>query len=220
MTSTKQSNPDNPEDTTSPYGADSIILPYCKAMEKVAIEFNCYFLDLFKAFENIPVSLWRYDNVHMTHFGNTFLAKNVLNLIMPQGLYDRSMVDSDLTFTNQKFELEPIKGYAFIQNPITEGIFNVPFQSKNQPLLKAVKVDDSTIRIYTRYITLWNLVGFINDISVSQYQSYGINLQLKQINFTYEYYEFKIINVATNSATTATDWTTNPTSFTFKVIFS
>lgn len=219
MTSTPQHNPNNIEDTTAPYGAYSLIRPYCDAMEKVAIDFGCYFVDLFKVFDNIPISLWRYDNVHMTHYGNTILARNVIQTLMPQAVHDKKMVDSDLTFNNSIFSLEPIRGNAFIQSPDTNGNFNIVFQSKNIPLLKAVKVDDSTIRIYTRYITPWNLVGLVNDISVAQYQSYGINLILKQVNFTYEYFEFKVINAATNAVTTSTEWTTYASSFKFKVIF-
>lgn len=219
MTSTPQHNPNNIEDTTSPYGAYSLIRPYCDAMEKVAIDFGCYFVDLFKVFDNIPISLWRYDNVHMTHYGNTILARNVIQTLMPQAVHDKKMVDSDLTFTNSVFNLESIKGNAFIQSPNVSGIFTVVFQSKNLPLLKAVKVDDSTIRIYTKYITPWNLVGFFNDIAVSQYQSFSLNIEVKQVNFTYEYFEFKLINKTTNAYTTSSDWTTYASSFKFKVIF-
>lgn len=51
-------------------------------------------IDTFRLFENTPIHLWRYDNIHLTKYGNTVLAKQVIHALMPDGYYDEKLIDA------------------------------------------------------------------------------------------------------------------------------
>lgn len=73
--------------------------PYIDSMYSVSKEYNCVFFDLIELFKDIPVKKWRYDNVHFTKWGNTYLARNLLDIISPkpEGIfYLKELVDAEI----------------------------------------------------------------------------------------------------------------------------
>ena len=77
--------------------SDESSKPFIDAMHKVSRKYDCMFLDLVHLFNDIPIKEWRYDNVHFTKFGNTYLAKAVLDMILPnESYYRKELVDTEL----------------------------------------------------------------------------------------------------------------------------
>lgn len=73
--------------------------PFMDSMYKVSKEYNCIFLDLIKLFKDIPTKAWRFDNIHFTKWGNTYVARAILDMILPNGgFYSKELVDAELWF--------------------------------------------------------------------------------------------------------------------------
>jgi lysophospholipase L1-like esterase len=72
---------------------------FMDSMYKVSKEYNCIFLDLIKLFKDIPTKAWRFDNIHFTKWGNTYVARTILDMILPNGgFYSKELVDAELWF--------------------------------------------------------------------------------------------------------------------------
>lgn len=71
---------------------------YNRKLEELAQEYRCYYVNLVELFKNTPTSQWRFDNVHFTRYGNSVLAKTLLNLLVPVGLYDKDLTNSEMSF--------------------------------------------------------------------------------------------------------------------------
>jgi lysophospholipase L1-like esterase len=162
------------------YIPNSITNEYIEKMREIAIDFNCYFLDLVKLFANIPRNEWRYDNVHMTKYGNTILARTVLNLIMPNGLYDKSMVDSNISYNSGKISKLPeqIHGWAYIA--WNGSAWVVSAASNDGSILAATKKDIYKISLQLKYTIGTFLYGFnanqfgsVGNILSTRIYSYG-----------------------------------------------
>lgn len=114
---------------------DEVSKNYYDIMGKLAIEYNCHFINVMKLFENLPVSQWRHDNVHLNKFGCSMLGKNVLNTLMPNGMYNKKYLDADFYYENklETRNLLPLSngwlnfgsGYAELQYKIDGNTVNV-----------------------------------------------------------------------------------------------
>lgn len=63
---------------TSTKNADASRLTEINAeLKKEAEKFNGVFVDLFELFDDIPVEQWRYDNIHLTKYGNNLLFEKM-----------------------------------------------------------------------------------------------------------------------------------------------
>jgi lysophospholipase L1-like esterase len=215
MTSTSQKDPADPDTEHGSYAPDSMIRPYNEAMFKVALEFGCYYIDLIDLFEHIPISEYRHDNVHLTHYGNTIVARNVLNTIMGGSLHDKKMVDSDLVYSaTTLIDMQSLEGYCFAQTlNVGTGEIAILSQSINNPVLQVVKTNESTVRVYLKYCTNWLNTGIVKHVAVTQFSTNALNLIFRQIGFGPNYVDFRIIKASDGSLTIATDWTNSASAF-------
>lgn len=86
-------DPANIADRTASERFDRYI-KYSEILHKHAERTSAECIDMFKLFENTPASLWRYDNIHLTKYGNTVLAKQVIHTLMPDGCYAEKLIDA------------------------------------------------------------------------------------------------------------------------------
>ena len=80
--------------------SEAIHKAYNFKLEELAQEYRCYYVDLVELFKNTPTSQWRFDNVHLTRYGNDVLAKTLLHVLLPVGLYDKDLTNSEMTFSS------------------------------------------------------------------------------------------------------------------------
>jgi len=87
----------DPADIIGKAGNDrfAYLSQYNRILSEHAEKIGADCIDMFKLFENIPVSEWRFDNIHMTKYGNTILAKQVIHTLMPNGYYVEELIDAN-----------------------------------------------------------------------------------------------------------------------------
>ncbi|MBP1988423.1 SGNH/GDSL hydrolase family protein [Paenibacillus eucommiae] len=68
------------------YIPDAKAIKYNDMMETIAGQLGCSYLDTSKVFAEIPIVQWRFDNVHLTKYGNKVLAAKVLEILGLDGL--------------------------------------------------------------------------------------------------------------------------------------
>lgn len=69
-------------------------IKYYEILYKHAEKIGADCIDVFRLFENTPIPVWRYDNIHLTKYGNTVLAKQMIHTLMPNGYYDEKLIDA------------------------------------------------------------------------------------------------------------------------------
>lgn len=127
---------------TSPQSADysaAVHKQYNAQLQELALAYDCYYVDLLQMFENTTVSKWRFDNIHLTRYGNGVLAKTILNMIMPAGLYDKNLVDSEMTFYDGKRYQNVTfinRGSCYATWDGTQ--FNLEYYFKSNPIIYSV----------------------------------------------------------------------------------
>lgn len=82
----------------------TLLLRYAEAMKECALEYSCMFIHTVRMLDYIPTNTpavssgaeiqWRMDSIHFSHFGHTFMARNILRNLMPEGNYSRDMIDA------------------------------------------------------------------------------------------------------------------------------
>jgi hypothetical protein len=75
--------------------------PYNDALKALAIQYNCFYVDLIKLFKNVPISSWRFDNVHLSKLGNEILGRFMINLLMPVSTKKDIFISSYRYFTSR-----------------------------------------------------------------------------------------------------------------------
>ncbi|HOJ10624.1 MAG TPA: GDSL-type esterase/lipase family protein [Clostridiales bacterium] len=87
------------EDNLPVYITDKSSQSYIEAMYRISREYGCMFLNLIELLKNVPIKEWRYDNVHFTKYGNTLVAKAVLNMLLGNGgYYRKELVNAEVWF--------------------------------------------------------------------------------------------------------------------------
>lgn len=71
---------------------------YNNALHTLSVQHDCYYIDLLEVFRNQNVSEWRYDNVHLTKFGNAFLANYIVTNYFGSSSEALRFIDSHLYF--------------------------------------------------------------------------------------------------------------------------
>lgn len=130
---------------------DAKLLEFIQVLKEKSAKYNCFFMDVYELFKNYNVSDWRFDNIHLTKFGSTVLANTLLDLIMPNSLHDKSMVNANLYYSAGKFSFRPdkLKGSVTIGH---NGNNLYIVGSQGDKIAKSVeKVDASTIRLHLHY---------------------------------------------------------------------
>lgn len=80
---------------------DMGVKPFIESMYRLSEKHDCVFLDLIELFDGISTDVWRFDNIHLTKWGNTYLARNMLDRILPKmSHYNRKLVDAHIWFDN------------------------------------------------------------------------------------------------------------------------
>ncbi|MGV8982154.1 SGNH/GDSL hydrolase family protein [Clostridium sp.] len=220
LTPTNMENPSNPSDTANGYLPRTTGQLWVDVLKKIAIDFNCYFIDTMKLFDNIAIADWRYDNVHMKKYGNTILARTVLDLIMPNGLYDRNMVDANKWFANTLTYCNPKQIHGWVNVVWNTGTSSFDIvQSNENAILSVVKSNDYKVKINFKYGTNYNgKNGFIGAIMVGQCGSVDAFYTARSIIVDINSVEFAIIRTD-GSVPVASDWTTFSSNFKFNIIF-
>lgn len=219
-------SPTSAADTTDPnlnngtYIPDSITNQFIDVMKANAYKYNCYFLDLVKLFKNIPVSEWRYDNVHMKRYGNTILARTLLSIIMPNGLYDKKMINALNSYNGGVFLKIPeqVHGWAYIYYDSATTSYKIS-QENSSDIISVDKVNDYKIRLNFKYSAIYNSNGlrpFIYGINTLQYGGVSVILNVRPYAYGINYVEL-IITKTDGSLTTATDYTNYASSFKFMI---
>jgi len=68
-------------------------------MYEISKDYGCMLLDLMELFGGMPIEKWRFNNVHFAKYGNTYLARAILDMIFPGGgKYGKELIDADLWF--------------------------------------------------------------------------------------------------------------------------
>ena len=49
---------------------------------------------MMELFKNVSINEYRFDNCHLTKYGNTMLLRSIVNMIMPKGLYNNEYLSS------------------------------------------------------------------------------------------------------------------------------
>ncbi len=74
-------NIDEPNLDEVPFTSVKTASPYCEKIKETAKKHKCRLLDTWQAFENVPINVWRYDNVHMTRLGNDIIHKKMMEFL-------------------------------------------------------------------------------------------------------------------------------------------
>lgn len=129
---------------------------FIEVMEKKATEYEAYFVNSYELFKKYPTSKWRADTIHYNRFGNTVLARTLLDVIMPSAVNDKKMIDSELYLAIGKMYITPPEPKAPTSN-IKRGTtyaawngtaFALSLFFKSDSIVTSVaKINDSTIRV-------------------------------------------------------------------------
>lgn len=86
----------DPADAADKAGSERFdyYIKYNEILHKHAEKIGADCIDMFRVFENTPIPVWRYDNIHLTKYGNTVLAKQVIHTLIPDGFYDEKLIDA------------------------------------------------------------------------------------------------------------------------------
>lgn len=219
LSCTSSINPSNPSENSSSYVADEESYKFINVMRNIAMNNKCYFLDLINMFKNVPISDWRFDNVHMTKYGNKILCDNIVKTIMPNSLHNKKFINSDLYyFGSTSFDIEKNKASAFMSINSSK-IVTIANTYGDKIIKSALMNGDYKIKIYLKYgIPYVNLMSnsFLQYGSISmpiftRFNYYGY----ENGNLYLEYYLFKYDNTGQLVVISASDFTNNASSFKF-----
>ena len=224
LSSTNMENPANPNDVANGYIPLSIVQQYVDAMREVANVKSCLFIDLIKVFEGMPISAWRFDNVHLTLLGNQILANVAINSLIPNSVHDKKLVNPNATFISGK-RYEKSNRHGTCKFHWNGTVFVIDDETISD-VIAVTKDGANVITIEMRgkpsSYNASNTVINVIPVSLQQISDGGttyITPLLKTV-FTggnkITYNLWRVYPVA--GFTEATDWTTNPADFTF--IFS
>jgi len=201
-----------------------IIKEYVEQMKRVAIETNCMFIDMIELFNNIPFTQqatgpqgrdWREDYVHLSKYGNTLLARTIADMLMPQGLYNKEMVDSERLYNEKNNFFIPNNGWIIVKYNNTNGFFdtltNVFDYSKNY--IKSInRVSKSSIMNINVFKT--ENIG-LPHLKVEQFGSNNVEFYTRPESYWDTFQKFWILknNVSTNYLLTDTDFDTQNMQF-------
>ena len=76
------------------YKQDSTVIPYINVSKEISAKHECYFVSMMELFENVSINEYRFDNCHLTKYGNTMLLRSIVNMIMPKGSYNNEYLSS------------------------------------------------------------------------------------------------------------------------------
>ena len=101
----------------------SHIISYGEKMKLVAGFEKTQYLDTIKLFENIPAQNeiatkwrdWRIDAIHFSHYGNTIMARSILNKLAPYSPIPRGFIDADMVFTSTNNMFIPEHGWMIVK---------------------------------------------------------------------------------------------------------
>jgi len=68
---------------------------YNKILNEHAEKIGAVCIDMLTLFKDIPIPEWRFDNIHLTKYGNTILAKEMIHILMPNGYYVEELIDAN-----------------------------------------------------------------------------------------------------------------------------
>lgn len=153
IATTNMQHPTVPEYDQEGYVPLSVVRQYTNAMRDVATANGCHFIDTQKLFENIDIADWRYDKVHMKKYGNKILADTVMKVLMNDGVYDKTLVNPVLSYTNFiRHKQDTIHGSTYLTWNTTNGNFDVspsPTRTLGH-VLSAERPTTATIRVKFR----------------------------------------------------------------------
>lgn len=126
---------------------------YNSITKKICLEHNCYHVDLIDMFKNMKTSDWKYDNVHLNKSGNTILCQNILNLLIPNGTYNKKFINSDLYASNIEYYSKVPKKVsgtmsAYWNNTTSSFSLTYYFSTELEKHIQSVtKVDSNKIKV-------------------------------------------------------------------------
>lgn len=71
-------NESDPETDDIPYTSERKAQQYNEVLRSCAVRYQCLFVDLLRFFADIPMQVWRFDNIHFTKKGNSMLAEAMI----------------------------------------------------------------------------------------------------------------------------------------------
>ena len=89
--------PNDPVDIAGKVGKErsTYLSQYNNIINQHAKKTGAACIDMLTLFNEIPISKWRFENTHLTKYGNTILAKQVIRTLMPNGYYIEELIDAD-----------------------------------------------------------------------------------------------------------------------------
>jgi len=171
----------------------SHIMAYGEKMKLVAGFEKCQYLDTIELLKNFPAQNevvakwrdWRTDAIHFTHYGNTIMARSILNKLAPYSPFQREFVDADMVFTSTNNMFIPEHGWMIVKyNILTKNfdpaqydwnygrnfiryvkkdpgssimeIGTFPTGTPGMPKLTVEQFGSNVYEYYTRSETFWN----------------------------------------------------------------
>ena len=66
---------------TSDENLNALLEKYNTVLKKLSDKYGALCVDMKKLFADIPTKMWRYDNVHLSNFGNEILYNEICKII-------------------------------------------------------------------------------------------------------------------------------------------
>lgn len=114
----------------------STIEDFNESARLVAVNKNCYFLDVFDLFIVQNPGIWRFDNIHMSRSGNYILFNSIVNEFIGQ-VKEEHTYDHELQFVSGENNR--------IDWAVKNGFFKVMFSQVDDKYLYVSSVDDSAV---------------------------------------------------------------------------
>lgn len=156
------------------------ILPYVDAMREVAQEYRLSFVNMVEFFQGFPVGPgkdgtgkypvvwrdWRSDFVHFSHYGHTILGRSIINMLMPNGIYDITYADSSNVFRPSTNFNVPKHGWTIVKYNKSTLTFDT-MEGFERNLIKSINTSagQSFMSINTHH----NDFSSLSRLSVTQY---------------------------------------------------
>ena len=194
---------------------------WLRATKQAAINLGCRYFDTYNLFEQQDTAEWRFDNVHMTKFGNKFLFDNMVKRFFPSAIAHNRIELTNPQLDGQYAEgrtdklgtQNVIAGSSLVKFDLTSLSYLLQSNVDAQAVIKSVtRVDAFTVKVETNYPLLRTLSNSSGEgaplinialTKTGQPISTVVNIYTK-ITGTYSV-EFFLLDMGVTPPTTLTD---------------